>query len=170
MLSSTSVRFPEARTHLGLHPGLGQNGAQSRIDHYLCFMGFLFFFSFFGFGFDNDLIMVGLWVVACGGCGLWVRWWWCWVVGSDSGGGGGVGGNASWVSNFFFAFWLWVLCDFGLLVVWKMRGIFGLDSKDLIGFGCVIENFEIYLQMLCSCVLEEKIQWFVFLTCAMFDF
>ena len=73
VLSSTSVRFPEARTHLGLHPGLGQNGAQSRIDHYLCFMGFLFF----AFGFDNDLIMVGLWVMACGGCGLWVRLWWC---------------------------------------------------------------------------------------------
>ena len=58
---------------------LGQNGAQSQIDHYLCFMGFLFFFSFFAFGcgFDNDLIMVGLWAVACGGCGLWARWWWC---------------------------------------------------------------------------------------------
>ena len=39
-----------------------------------------------------------------------------------------------------------------------MRGIFGPDSEDLIGFGCVIENFELYLQMLCSCVREEKIQ------------
>ena len=81
VLSSTSVRFPKARTHLGLRLDLGlrlgQNGARSRIDHYLCFMGFLFFFSFFAFGFDNDLIMVGLCVVACGGCGLWVRWWWC---------------------------------------------------------------------------------------------
>ena len=40
----------------------------------------VFFFSFLflllGCGFDNDLIMVGLWVVACGGCGLWA-WWWC---------------------------------------------------------------------------------------------
>ena len=60
--------------NLVLH--LSQNGAQSRIDTYLCFMGFLFFFSFFAFV-DNDLIMVGLWLVACGGCGLWVRWWWC---------------------------------------------------------------------------------------------
>ena len=51
-----------------------------------------------------------------------------------------------------------------------MRGIFGPDSEDLIGFGCVIENFELYLQMLCSCVREEKIQWFVFLICAMFNF
>ena len=40
-------------------------------------------------------------------------------MGSDSD-GGGVGGNASWVSNFFFFFlasWLWVLFDFDLLVV-----------------------------------------------------
>ena len=40
----------------------------------------VFFFSFLflllGCGFDNDLIMVGLWVVACGGCGLWAWWWW----------------------------------------------------------------------------------------------
>ena len=40
----------------------------------------VFFFSFLflllGCGFDNDLIMVGLWVVACGGCGSWA-WWWC---------------------------------------------------------------------------------------------
>ena len=34
-------------------------------------------------------------------------------MGSNSG-GGGVGGNALWVSNFFF--W-WVLFDFGLLMV-----------------------------------------------------
>ena len=51
-----------------------------------------------------------------------------------------------------------------------MRGIFGLDSKDLIGFGCVTENLELYLQMLCSCVCEEKIQWFVFLIRVMSDF
>ena len=53
---------------------LGQNGARSRIDHYLCFMGFFFFFfSLLGCGFDNDLIMVGLWVMACGGgAKLWV--------------------------------------------------------------------------------------------------
>ena len=49
-----------------------ENGARSRIDHYLCFMGFLFLLL--GCGFDNDLIMVGLWAVACGGCGLWARW------------------------------------------------------------------------------------------------
>ena len=93
------------------------------------FSFFLFFFLLLGCGFDNDLIMVGLWVAAYGGCGLWARWWWCWVVGSDSG-GGGVGGNTSWVSFFFFFFasWLCVLFDFDLLVVWKMRGIFGLDS------------------------------------------
>ena len=43
---------------LGLRPGLGirlslclgQNGARSQIDHYLCFLGFLFFFFFFAFG------------------------------------------------------------------------------------------------------------------------
>ena len=80
VLSSTSVRFPEARTHLGLRPGLSlclsQNGARSWINHYLCFMVFLFSFLFLllGCGFDNDLIMVGLRVVACGGCGLRVRW------------------------------------------------------------------------------------------------
>ena len=51
-----------------------------------------------------------------------------------------------------------------------MRGIFGPDSEDLIGFGCVIENFELYLQMLCSCVREEKIQWFVFFIRVMSDF
>ena len=115
VLSSTSVRFPKARTHLGLRLDLGlrlgQNGARSRIDHYLCFMGFLFFFSFFAFGFDNDLIMVGLRVVDCGWGGASAK---LWPVGSDSG-GGGVGGNASGVSNFFF--WLWVLFDFGLLMV-----------------------------------------------------
>ena len=32
-----------------------------------------------------------------------------------------------------------------------------MDSDDLIGFGCVTENFELYLQMLCSCVCEENI-------------
>ena len=41
-------------------------------------------------------------------------------MGSNSG-GGGVGGNASWVSNFFF-FWLWVLFDFGLLMVVDLHG------------------------------------------------
>ena len=76
------------------------------------FSFFLFLFLLLGCGFDNDLIMVGLWVVAYGGCGLWARWWWCWVVGSDNG-GGGVGGNTSWVS-FFFCFlvvcfiWFWL--------------------------------------------------------------
>ena len=40
-------------------------------------------------------------------------------MGSDSG-GGGVGGNASWVSIFFF--WLWVLFDFGLLMVADLHG------------------------------------------------
>ena len=123
VLSSTSVRFPKARTHLGLRLDLGlrlgQNGARSRIDHYLCFMGFLFFFSFFAFGFDNDLIMVGLCVVACGGCGLWVRWWWCWVVGFDSG-GGRVGGNASWVSIFFFFFCFLIV---GFMWFWLASGL-----------------------------------------------
>ena len=51
-----------------------------------------------------------------------------------------------------------------------MKGFFGLDSKDLIGFGCVTENFELCLQMLCSCVREEKIQWFVFFIRVMSDF
>ena len=41
------------------------------------FLFFLFFFCFWVVGFDNDLIMVGLWVVACGGYGLWAWWWWC---------------------------------------------------------------------------------------------
>ena len=35
-----------------------------------------FLFLLLGCGFDNDLIMVGLWVVSCGGFGLWA-WWWC---------------------------------------------------------------------------------------------
>ena len=78
----------------------------------------VFFFSFLflllGCGFDNDLIMVGLWVMACGGCGLWARWWWCEFVGSDSG-GDGVGGNASWVSIFFFFFLLFG-CGFCLIL------------------------------------------------------
>ena len=56
---------------LGLH--LGQNGAQSRPAVVLFFS---FLFLLLGCGFDNDLIMVGLWVVACGGYGLWA-WWWC---------------------------------------------------------------------------------------------
>ena len=51
-----------------------------------------------------------------------------------------------------------------------MKGIFGLDSEDLIGFGYVTKNFELYLQMLCSCVREENIQWLVFLICVMSDF
>ena len=33
---------------------------------------FSFLFLLLGCGFDNDLIMVGLWVVACGGAKLWV--------------------------------------------------------------------------------------------------
>ena len=33
---------------------------------------FSFLFLLLGCGFDNDLIMVGLWVVACGGAELWV--------------------------------------------------------------------------------------------------
>ena len=80
-------------------------------------------FSFFSFlllllgcGFDNDLIIVGLWVVACGGCGLWVR---CWVVGSDSV-GSGVGGNASWVSNFFFFFCFLIV---GFIWFWLASGL-----------------------------------------------
>ena len=58
----------------------------------------VFFFSFLflllGCGFDNDLIMVGLWVVR------------------SNNGGGGVGGNASWVSIFFFfcGFYLILAC------------------------------------------------------------
>ena len=67
---------------MGLDLGLrlGQNGARSRPPSW---PAVVFFFSFLflllGCGFDNDLIMVGLWVVACGGCGgcgLWA-WWWC---------------------------------------------------------------------------------------------
>ena len=63
------------RSGLGLH--FGQNGTRSRPPSR---PAVVFFFSFLflllGCGFDNDLIMVGLWVVACGGCGLWA-WWWC---------------------------------------------------------------------------------------------
>ena len=60
---------------LGLRLGLGQNGARSWPSSR---PAVVFFFSFLllGCGFDNDLIMVGLWVVACGGCGLWAWWWW----------------------------------------------------------------------------------------------
>ena len=76
----------------------------------------------FNGGFDNDLIMVGLWVVACGGCGLWARWWWCWVVGSDNGCGGVSGQerkrgwrwsdcNVSWVSILFY-FFCFLVVDF----------------------------------------------------------
>ena len=94
---------------LGLH--LGQNGAQSRPAVVLFFS---FLFLLLGCGFDNDLIMVGLWVVACGGCGLWT-WWWCelWVL--------IVVVVVEWVAtlygfqNFFFSWW--VLFDFGLLMV-----------------------------------------------------
>ena len=39
-------------------------------------------------------------------------------MGSNSG-GGGVGDNASWVSIFF---WLWVVFDFGLLMVVDLHG------------------------------------------------
>ena len=41
------------------------------------FSFFSFLFLLLGYGFDNDLIIVELWVVACGGCGLWARWWCC---------------------------------------------------------------------------------------------
>ena len=58
---------------LNLSLRLGQNGAPSRLAVVLFFS---FIFLLLGCGFDNDLIIVGLWVVACGGCGLWA-WWWC---------------------------------------------------------------------------------------------
>ena len=65
------------RMELNLDLRLGQNGARSRP---LSRLAVVFFFSFLflllGCGFDNDLIMVGLWVMACGGCGLWAWWWW----------------------------------------------------------------------------------------------
>ena len=76
------------RMELDLGLRLGQNGARSRPPSWPKWSsisasisaGGGFFFSFLflllGCGFDNDLIMVGLWVVACGGCGLWT-WWWC---------------------------------------------------------------------------------------------
>ena len=58
------------RSGLGLR--FGQNGTRSRPPSR---PAVVFFFSFLflllGCGFDNDLIMVGLWVVTCGGCGLW---------------------------------------------------------------------------------------------------
>ena len=90
---------------LNLDLRLGQNGARSRP---LSRLAVVFFFSFLflllGCGFDNALIMVGLWVMACGGCGLWAM-----VV-------------VEWVATLhgfqiFFFFWLWVLFDFGLLMV-----------------------------------------------------
>ena len=75
----------------------------------------VFFFSFLflllGCGFDNDLIMVGLWIVACGGG---VELWVLIVV------------VVEWVATlygfqifyfFLLAFWLWFLFDFGLLMV-----------------------------------------------------
>ena len=57
---------------LGLR--LGQNGAQSRPpSRPAVVLFFSFLFLLLGCGFDNDLIMVGLWIVACGGgVELWV--------------------------------------------------------------------------------------------------
>ena len=117
------------RMELDLGLRLGQNGAWSQIDHYLCFMGFLFFFSFFCF-WVVGLIMIWLWW----GYGLWLMV----VVDCGRGGGGAelwvlIVVVVEWVAtllgfHFFFASWLCVLFDFDLLVVWKMRGIFGLDS------------------------------------------
>ena len=65
------------RMELDLGLRLGQNGARSRpLSRPVVVLFFSFLFFLLGCGFDNDLIMVGLWVVACGGCGLWA-WWWC---------------------------------------------------------------------------------------------
>ena len=139
------------------------------------FSFFLFIFCFWIVG----LIMIWLWW----GYGLWGYWLWLVVVMDCGRGGGGaelwvlIVVVVEWVATlrrfqfFFFPFWSWILFDFGLLVIWKMRGIFGLDSEDLICFGCVTENFELYLQMLCSCVREEKIQCLYFwsMLCLIFN-
>ena len=56
---------------LGLR--LSQNGARSwPPSQPVVVLFFPFLFLLLGCGFDNDLIMVGLWVVACGGAELWV--------------------------------------------------------------------------------------------------
>ena len=142
-----------------------ENGARSRpkwssisdwpLSLLFGFSFFLFFFCFWVVG----LIMIwlwwgyGSWLVDCGWGGGGAKLWVLIVV------------VVEWVAmlhgfQFFFFFWLWVSFDFGLLVVWKMRGIFGLDSKDLIGFGCVTENFELYLQMLCSWGKDSMVRVF----------
>ena len=88
--SSGSFDFLCFRIRLGLSLYLGgleqiqeevwrwfrENGARSWPPSLLTVV-FLFSFPFLllGCGFDNDLIMVGLWVVTCGGCGLWAQWW-----------------------------------------------------------------------------------------------
>ena len=86
-----SSDFLRSRIYLGLSLYLGgleqiqeegrrwfrENGARSRPrSRPVVVLFFSFLFLLLGCGFDNDLIMVGLWVVACGGCGLWA-WWWC---------------------------------------------------------------------------------------------
>ena len=146
--------------------------------------------------------------------------WWLWFVGH---GGGGVGGNASWVSNFFFFLvvgfiWFWLanggwppwlplaplwatamtakppsnfrlkhstatigkmnngavflslVCFYFLFNLWLGSKTFllqfGFEKCEGFWYGfrgfnwfwmCVTENFELYLQMLCSCVHEENI-------------
>ena len=104
-----SFDFLRSRIYLGLSLRLGgleqiqeegrrwfrENRARSQPPSQLVVVFFFsFLFLLLGCGFDNDLIMVGLW-----------------VVGSNNG-GGGVGGNASWVSIFFFFFF----CGFYLIL------------------------------------------------------
>ena len=89
---------------------LGQNGARSWPPSWLAVVLFFsFLFLLLGWGFDNDLIMVGLWVVACGGAELWVL----------------IVVVVEWVATFRgfqFFFWLWVVFDFGLLMVVDLHG------------------------------------------------
>ena len=90
---------------LGLR--LSQNGARSwPPSQPVVVLFFYFLFLLLGCGFDNDLIMVGLWIVACGGG---VELWVLIVV------------VVEWVATLygfqiFFFFW-WVLFDFSLLMV-----------------------------------------------------
>ena len=95
--------------NLGLH--FGQNGARSQpLSRLAVVFIFSFLFLLLGCGFDNDLIMVGLWVVACGGgAELWVL----------------IVVVVEWVATFRgfqFFFWLWVVFDFGLLMVVDLHG------------------------------------------------
>ena len=78
-----------AKTQL-THPWggwLDENPATPRVeeaDWIMPLCGFFFFFFFglwiwydFGLLVVVDMILMVLWLMACGGCGLWgVRWWW----------------------------------------------------------------------------------------------